>query len=151
MQIMALCALSAGAGLLELCLPLSGKRSMRKSLHMLVSLLFLLLLATPLATAMEQLPRFDEITAPEDTTDYEAIFKNTLQTGAENDIKKGIQELVANEFKTDKENLAVTLTLGEDGGLSLVKIRLSGGALLLDPDEIEAFLAGRLNCEIEVR
>lgn len=150
MEITAICALAAAGALLEYALPATGSHSQRKGLNTLLSLIFLLLLMRPLTGLADSLPSLTPL-PPAPQEHYEGVLDEALRAGVAAELERAVHALVCEEFSLDDDQLTVGATLDAAGLPQALRLRLSGGGLLRDPDDIKDFLANKISCEIEVR
>ncbi|MBE6605162.1 MAG: hypothetical protein E7639_05615 [Ruminococcaceae bacterium] len=143
------------AALCELLLPKGQGEGTKRALRALVSLAVLLIVLRPFVGFLQADPAFDLgamlDTEAADSATYEEIFKKTVTAQGEADFKAGVLMLLENEYGIAAQDAEVRLCFDEDGALSLVKIYLSGKALLQDPHELGEALTARLGCKTEVR
>lgn len=143
------------AALCELLLPRGQGEGTKKALRVLVSLAVLLIILRPFLgflqadTAFDLGAMFD--TEAADTAAYEEIFEKTVTAQGEADFKAGVLALLESEYGIAAQDAEIKLYFDESGALSLVKIYLSGTALLQNPHELGEALTARLGCKTEVR
>lgn len=86
-----------------------------------------------------------------DEADYEAVLQDAVARRSKAELEAGLYEVLEQHFEIEKEDARVTVALEKDGSLRRVSVILSGKALTVDPDEIEAAIVALLDCEVEVR
>ena len=152
--ILALFGVSLAAAIGEMLLPGAESAGSRRALRTLVALTVLLLILRPVmgfVANKEAVLEGSIDVLEQDAEAFESLLSDAVSRRARTELEGGIASLVAEQFKLEGDTLAVTVTLDGEGEPSRVEIRLSGKALLLDPDEIEQFVKQYLSCEVEVR
>lgn len=152
--ILALFGVSLAAAIGEMLLPGAESAGSRRALRTLVALTVLLLILRPVmgfVANKEAVLEGSIDVLEQDAEAFESLLSDAVSRRARTELEQGIASLVGEQFKLEGDTLAVTVTLDGEGEPSRVEIRLSGKALLLDPDEIEQFVKQYLSCEVEVR
>ena len=155
-MIIGLFGVSLAATLSELLLVRGEGQGIRQALRLLTSLAVLLVVAEPLIgflrsdreLALEGLAGESEPALQER---YQAVFEDAVTAGSEVLLTDGIGEFLTAEYGIAAEDATVRAVFDGEGGLQTVYVRLSGSALLQNPDEISDALAERLGCTVEVR
>ena len=153
-SILALFGVSLAAALAELMLPGDGNKGTKRFLRILVSLAVLLLLLQPFLSFLGSAEGFFSGEVGEIGTgeaDYEAVLQDAVARRSKAELEAGLYEVLEQHFEIEKEDARVTVALEKDGSLRRVSVILSGKALTVDPDEIEAAIVALLDCEVEVR
>lgn len=153
-SIFSLLCLSIAAGLVELLLPHDAEKGTKRCLKILISLAVLLALLTPFLSFLDSADAFftgdvGEIVSPE--TDYGAVLEDAVSRRSKQELENGIYGYLKEQFQIERENADVSVSFEKDGALRRVSVILSGKALTVDPDKIEAALFALFGCDIEVR
>ena len=143
------------SALCEMLLPKGQGEGARGALRLLLSFAVLLLILRPFtgffaADATVDLSAVLVATAA-DATVYEEILVGTVQGQGEADFKALLYEWLEAEYGIAPSEAEIRLSFTEGGELTLVKIYLSGHALLQDPHALAAALQAKLGVETEVR
>ena len=152
--VLALLCLSLAAAIAELLLPGDEGKGTKRFLKILVSLAVLLALLRPFLHLLGSAEDFfagdvGEMVAPQ--TDYSAVLQDAVARRSKKELENGIYAYLKEHFLIEREEASVQITLEGDGALRRVSVILSGKALLVDPDGVEAALGDLLGCETEVR
>lgn len=153
--VLGLFGVAMGAALIELLLPGEEKSGVRQAVRLLSALIVLCLLLSPLASMLGSADDFlqREIVLPDGESEacFGERFEEAIEQRSMAEFKELLLQYLYEEHGVEKEDCEVEVTLSEDGELALVRVRLSGAALLRDPEEIEAGLREKLDCCVEVR
>lgn len=154
--VLGLLGVTLAAAMGELLLPLEGKGGTKAFLHFLTALILLLLLVRPFFTFLqtEELPLPGELAFADEealAADYQQMFSEAVAARSADQLREGVTSLLAQKFQLSEESLWVGVVLNGDGELQEIAVRLSGEALLCDPQEIEAYLKEYFTCKVEVR
>ena len=139
-------------GIFELLLPDTAGEGTRRLLRFLLSLTVILVISAPFFSFLQKdVPLL--VIQPEEgeLQEYQRIFEDALQTQSEADLKSGLLLLLEREYGIAAKDCSLLVSFGADGSLQHISIYLKGAALTKDPLEIEAELAQRLGCAVEVR
>ena len=149
--ILGLFGVVTAAAMVDLLLPEKEGIGTKKYLHILTALAVLLLIASPV---FSWLSRFDGELPPlslgEVEEGAEELFQSVLDAEGDAAFREGIARKLCERFEMKKECLAVAVTY-EGREPTLVRVKLSGAALLKDPDKIEVYLEELLGIPAEVR
>ena len=153
--VLGLFGVALGASLVDLLLPGKEGSGIRTGVRLLTAVTVLCLLLSPF---LSMLGSVEDVLEGELSLDgeveratFEECFRDTVN---ERGIAEGgalIAEHLFEEFGIAHDACEISLEVNEDGMLTCVRVYLSGTALLCDPEEIEAALAEKLSCTVEVR
>ncbi len=155
-MILGLFGVSLATALAEMLLIGREGRGIKLTLRLMTSLAILLVMLSPLMrflhgnydVSLDSLAG-EQNTAPQEA--YQTVFENAVSVGSAQLLCEGVSHFLSTEFGIDKAHATVQALFSEDGTLQTVSVRLSGGALLTNPDEISKALAEKLACRVEVR
>ena len=155
-SILSLFAVCLAVSLCELMLPGEEASGSKRLLRMLASLCVIVILLSPLKGILETFQNGKLTpTLPEseegELACYEEIFYDAVERQSAKDLAAGIKLLLAEQYGVREGEAEVLIYLSPDGRPERIRIFLSGTALTVDPGKIEADLAPRLNCTVEVR
>ena len=155
-MIFSLFGVSLGGALAEMLLIGKEGRGIKSALRLMTALAVLLVIATPLTGFLEENGNLslEDVAGETEAAlqeKYQAEFENAVASGSASLLTAGISDFRAAEFGIDEANATVRAELAADGTLQRVSVRLSGSALLKDPDEIGKALTEKLSCKVEVR
>ena len=154
--ILGLLGVTLAAAMGELLLPSENKGGTKAFLHFLTALILLLLLVRPFFAFLqtEELPLPGELAFADEealTADYQQMFSGAVAARSANQLRERVTSLLVQKFHLSEKSLWVGVVLNDDGELQEIAVRLSGEALLCDPQEIEAYLKEYFTCKVEVR
>ena len=156
--IITLIAVSTVLGALCLLAPAGGRRNVR----LCATLCLLAVMLAPLSRLTRALISASEggafigtIFLPDGSaeSDYASAFEQALLAADEARIAAALRSELIKRSETDAEGLAVSCTLCEANGalyISGVTVRLSGGAILCDPEVIREYIRSVTECECEI-
>lgn len=153
-EILALFGVCLAFAVGELLLPQSASATTRRALRFLVSLVVLLLILAPFKAFLQDNTQFfkGEIAFEEaDVHALEEIFEEAVRAQSEQDIIRGLQELLAAEYGIAREDSTVLVSFDTDGTPRRICVFLSGEALTKNPKALERALCERLGITVEVR
>ena len=153
--VLSLSLVGISAALCEMLLPKGQGEGAKGALRLLLSLTVLLNLLRPFTGFLKADATVDLGDlfngAAADTAVYEEIFEAAVRKQGEADFRALLYEMLEAEYGIAAKEAEIRLLLDENGAPLLVKIYLSGSALLQDPHVLAAALQARLGIETEVR
>ncbi len=155
-MILGLFGVSLATALAEMLLIDKEGRGIRRALRLMTSLAVLLVILSPLMRLLrgDYNMSLESLAGEQDDAlheKYQTVFENAVEAGSAQLLSEGISDFLSTEFGIDEAHATVEAALSEDGTLQAVSIRLSGSALLKNPDEISRALEEKLACRVEVR
>lgn len=129
-------------------------RGPRGAVTLVTALVVLTLLIRPLAALLQgdyDLRSEGIQNGTELEEQYWEVFEETVTLRGEQDLTKGIYQLLESRYRIAENDADIRILYGEDGILDSIRITLRGKALLQDPRAIQSDFENILKCNVEVR